>query len=342
MDKRVVFAVAGAGKTTHIINQLEENTKALIVTYTNNNLANLKKKIRIKFGYLPENIKVISYFSFVYSFCYRPFLALKLKTTGIYYEPNPNRRLRKTDEGYYVSPSRRLYSNRIALLVQEQELVAEVRSRLEKYYDYFVVDEVQDLSGNDFNLLTEIVKANVNVLLVGDFFQFTYATSSDGNVRVNLHNNFDNYKAEFTNCGLEVDEETLTKSWRCSPATCDFVTQKMQINIDSHNSQETSITELSDDDEINSIASDNSIVKLFYQNASKYELFSRNWGECKGEDDYIDVCVVLNPNTYTKFQGNTLDSLAPTTKNKLYVAITRARGNVYIVEQSKLDDYKLT
>lgn len=44
MDKRIIFAVAGAGKTTTIINKLSLEEDSLIITYTENNFKNLKKK----------------------------------------------------------------------------------------------------------------------------------------------------------------------------------------------------------------------------------------------------------------------------------------------------------
>ena len=51
MDKRVIFAVAGSGKTTHIIDNLNLENKFLLITYTINNVHNLRtgilKKIRI-------------------------------------------------------------------------------------------------------------------------------------------------------------------------------------------------------------------------------------------------------------------------------------------------------
>lgn len=82
MDKRIIFAVAGAGKTTTIINKLSLEENSLIITYTENNFKNLKKKVIDKFGYSSENIKIYMYFNFLYSFCYRPFLTNRLKSKG--------------------------------------------------------------------------------------------------------------------------------------------------------------------------------------------------------------------------------------------------------------------
>lgn len=338
MGKRVVFAVAGAGKTTAIVDGLEETSRALIVTYTNNNLFNLKKKIKAKFGYMPEGIKVMSYFSFLYCFCYRPFLLDKMKTTGIFYEPNPNTFARRNDDAYFISPSRRLYSNRIALLVQDKDLCERICQRISKYYDKFIIDEVQDLSGHDFNVLLELIKTEADVFLVGDFYQYTYATSRDGNVRRNLHSDYDTYKQLFSQAGLTVDESSLIKSYRCSPTTCEFVKDKLGINIESHNASTTNLRELADNDIADIMANDD-IIKLFYRQSNLYAVHGRNWGDSKGEDRYKDICVVLNPTSYGLFQRGRLSSMSGMTKHKLYVAITRARANVYFVEQAKLDDY---
>ena len=56
MDKSVILAVAGSGKTSLIIKKLNLEENFLLVTYTINNTRNLKESIIKKFGYFPENI----------------------------------------------------------------------------------------------------------------------------------------------------------------------------------------------------------------------------------------------------------------------------------------------
>lgn len=41
MDKKVIFAVAGSGKTTYIINGLSADKRSLIITYTTANYYNI-------------------------------------------------------------------------------------------------------------------------------------------------------------------------------------------------------------------------------------------------------------------------------------------------------------
>ncbi len=220
MDKRVIFAVAGSGKTTYILNQLTLNSRSLIITYTNNNIKNLRIGIIERFGFFPDNITLLPYFTFLYSFCYKPFLSYKYKTKGINYKPNPNRYAKQKDLNYYIDNNKRIYSNRISKILENTGELGNINSRLEKYYDNLFVDEIQDFSGNDFNLLKAITKANINILFVGDFYQHSFDTSRDGIVNKSLHDNFEDYKKKFSSMGLSIDTATLSNSYRCSPSVC--------------------------------------------------------------------------------------------------------------------------
>ncbi len=89
MDKRVIFAVAGSGKTSHIINSIEIDSRVLLITYTDNNLANLKSRVIKKFGKIPSGVKIYSYFTFLYKFCVKPILGLENKEKGINWDVPP-------------------------------------------------------------------------------------------------------------------------------------------------------------------------------------------------------------------------------------------------------------
>ena len=60
MDKRVIFAVAGSGKTTYIINQLNVDSKAIIVTYTINN-TKFNRDINYNGSSFPCVVEVLKY-----------------------------------------------------------------------------------------------------------------------------------------------------------------------------------------------------------------------------------------------------------------------------------------
>jgi DNA helicase II / ATP-dependent DNA helicase PcrA len=342
MDKTITLAVAGSGKTSFIISELTLDRRYLIITYTINNTRNLKEEIIKKFGFMPKNINLFSYYPFLYTFCFRPFLAYKAKPRGIYWETPPHwtNKLKRNDIKYYMTTDRKLYHNRIARLLQECKVLEEINQRLEKYYDCLYVDEVQDFAGHDFNLLKCIAKSNLKICFVGDFFQHTFDTSRDGNTNANLHEDYSKYQEILEKSGLQVDSEHLNKSFRCSPTICKFITDKIGIPIESHRSTETAIKFIEDDKESDEIFANNKIIKLFYKENYKYNCYSRNWGDCKGENCYYDVCVVLNKTTLEYFKNNNLSDLKPVTKNKLYVACSRARGNLYFVADELLKKYK--
>ena len=336
MDKRVIFAVAGSGKTTYIVNSLTLDKRSLIITYTDTNYINLSIKIAKQFGGIwPSNIKLMTYFQFLLRFCYRPFLSDIIRARGIVYVNNPNRYAKQENIDYYLSPNGYFYSNRLALFLEKHNVVDDIMERIRTYFDVFIIDEIQDIAGRDFNLLEKMIYTDVSMLFVGDFFQHTFDTSRDGNVNNGLFDNLSAYEKRFWSKGIQCDHETLKNSWRCSENVCKFITEKLGIHIYSNrgSNDNTTIRFVSDATEVTQILKSNDIVKLHYQNSARSGVGHRNWGDTKGEDKYNDVCVLLNKTTMKKYSSGKLSELPPATRNKLYVAITRAHGNCYFVKE---------
>ena len=343
MDKRVIFAVAGSGKTTHIVSSLNLERRFLLITYTDNNISNLRRKIIDRFGYFPSNIVLLSYFTFLHSFCFKPFLLMQMRTKGINYDTPPawTQRLPRTNEAFFIDLHRRLYHNRIANLLDIKGVMGDVTQRIEKYVDVFCVDEVQDFGGYDFELLMAICGSKINALLVGDFHQHTFDTSRDGPKNKTLHNDYEKYRKRFEKAGLVVDTTSLSKSHRCSPTVCDFIRKHLGIEIYSHSNEGTNATFLDGQDDADWLHACDGTVKLFYQEHHKYDCYSENWGKSKGTDHYQDVCVVLNGTAYKAFKNGLLRDAKPQTRNKLYVACSRPRGNLYLMPGQLFKKFKL-
>ena len=342
MDRRLILSVAGSGKTSYLINKLDKERRFLIVTYTNNNTEHIKHRIIQRYGCIPKNITVYTYYEFLMAVCYRPYLSDRVKAKGIDWEmPNPDTlRIKRNRPEFYLNSGRYLYHNRIALLCKP--FVDKISKRIEKYYDCFYFDEIQDLDGHDFNLLLRIVNCHVEILLVGDFYQHTFSTSQDGNTNGTLYDDYEKYKNRWAETDLIIDTTTLSKSHRCSHTITEFVRNSVGIDIDSHSTEESHIVFLTDVSEINQVLSDDKIPKLFLSNASKYHCHSINWGDSKGLDDFDDVCIVLNQKTLKLYNTGELHKSAPLTKKKFYVACTRARRNIYFVPQAILSAFCIT
>ncbi|WP_439558260.1 DNA helicase UvrD [Dyadobacter sp.] len=332
MDKKLILACAGSGKTYHIIEQLNDTDRFLILAYTINNIDCISKSIISKFGYLPANIKIKSFFNFLYSFCYKPYLSSDLKAKGIYWKlpPPQTYNLRRSNDSFYITKGRLLYHNRLSKLLVEKNTMALISKRLEKYYDCILVDEVQDFGGHDFNLLIDVAKSQIKMLMVGDFFQHTFNTSNDGQVNINLYQNFIKYKRIFDKAGVTLDDTTLINSRRCTKTVCDFVRENVGIEIYSQYARTSNIIVISTQSEADKVLMDSGITKLFSKEHYNYECVSENWGGCKGLE-YENVCVILGDEALKLFNKGKLRELKPITKNKFYVACTRAKNDLYFL-----------
>lgn len=83
-------------------------------------------------------------------------------------------------------------------------------------------------------------------------------------------------------------------------------------------------------------------MKLFYQESHKYGCYVFNWGASKGMDHFQDVCVVLSDRNWNFYLGGSVEALPAQTRNKLYVACSRARGNLYLVHDKHFRAFKAT
>lgn len=335
MDKTIILSVAGSGKTKFIIDKLSMDNKSLIITYTNNNLKNIRTRVIRKFNYIPKNITIMNYDTFLYKFCLLPFVSKKFKFNGVTLKTNPDKYIKEGNKAYYRDKNKNLYRNRIAKLLQRSHLPSDIQYRLEKFYDMLCIDEVQDFAGHDFNLLKKISQSNIEMYFVGDFYQHTYGTSFDGNVNRNLFENYENYIKELKDLKMYLDVETLNKSYRCGLSICNFIKTKLGINItpNKKTDQNSSVEYINDKEKAKQIFYDDNIVKLYYQKHYQYNCYSNNWGNSKGEDCYDKVCVVLNNNTVKHYNNNQLDKLKTQTRNKLYVACSRARSKLYLLPE---------
>lgn len=335
MDKRLILAVAGSGKTYHIVKELDLEKRYLLITYTISGIRSIKNEVINQFGYLPKNIKIKNYFSFLYSFCYKPFFADEHSVKGITW----NYPKSYFDNSFFTK-NNYLYHNRISKLLLDKDHIQEVRARVEKYYDYVLFDEIQDFGGNDFNFLLELAQSNVNFLLVGDFFQHTFDTSRDKKTNQSLHSSLDKYKERFKSSGFKFDDSTLIKSRRCSKTTCDFIRSRIGIEIESNSTRITDCELIENKENAKKIFDDNSIVKLFLTRHYNYKCRSDNWGACKGLG-YDNVCVIINDELLGKFKSEGLINFKSNiTRNKFYVACSRTRNNLYFVPNKLIKNYK--
>ena len=73
MTNELIIASAGSGKTTFLINKALSipDSRILITTYTESNAKEIKNKFIASVGYVPPNVHISTWFSFLIKQCIR-------------------------------------------------------------------------------------------------------------------------------------------------------------------------------------------------------------------------------------------------------------------------------
>lgn len=342
-NKRLIHAVAGSGKTTALIGKIDPTKKNLIITYTSENQNHLKRKLIDKFGRIPENTHVFGVFEFLYQFCLIPYLGRRLNGINFSYKQKnywDNNTIDNSKRAIVNQLSKSLINGNIVYGGKSYKCKFDYLKRMDKFFDSVYIDECQDFTSDDFDWMMSLSQLEAEVLLVGDYYQKTFQTSSRGNKGKGTHSTYQNWKLAIEKAGFEIDEYSLMKSYRCPKTICDYITRNFNIKIEGIEelSEQGTIQEIETQEEIESVMNDDGIMKLFYQKSQKYQCRSMNWGESKGTE-YEKICVVLNQSTYKHYKANTLNQLVEQTKAKLYVACTRTKGDLYFVEENNVKRY---
>lgn len=363
MAKCVMLAVAGAGKTYTICNNLDADKKNLILAFTHENIYNINKELIKKFGHVPELTNVMTYDSFLYRYVLCPYEPTILRafnekdfvrkgitiskppemTKIINGKRIPNKSYRTKDKLSHYEINGRYYCDTLSELIlyvkeDRKKLINKVADAINMFYDQVCIDEFQDFRKYDFEFIISLAKKLNNVLLVGDYYQ--HSVSGDNNSGKPFDKmsmpEFINFLEQNT---FDVDTTTLKNSRRCPKSICEFVEQKLRMQFGCENTNKGEIIWLNGND-AHRILCDNNIVKLTWNNAKKYIFNAVNWSYSKG-DTYDDVCIILTEKM-SDLQKDTFDvsKIEEITKNKLYVAITRTRGNLYLITKKEFDKVK--
>ena len=362
MAKKVILAVAGAGKTYHICHKIDPTKKNLVLAYTHENIHNIQKELCDAYGCVPELTTVMTFDAFVYHnliLPYEPsianhFSAPRFTSRGICLTDPPPQRIkdengemvynplyRKKDTlTHYVTKKRQYYCatlSELALQIKEgrESLIKRAAARLNMFYDSVLIDEFQDFREFDYELIMKLAKHLNDVLLVGDYYQHSVSARNNTGKPFRTPKGDVSY-ADFVEgvlkSGFEVDTTTLSKSRRCSVDVCNYVSNKLEIGITAtgdHTGQVIWADDIADE-----VLSNNQITKLVYSEATRYSFPALNWSYSKG--DTVDCACVILTKDFEKLAEDKFSTkkIPISTLNKLYVAMTRSRGNLYLMKSS--------
>ena len=355
LNDKIIIASAGSGKTTMIVDEAIKNkVKILILTYTRDNLSEIKDKFIRLNDVVPANVTIKTWFSFLLNDCARPYQNFlydkRIKTVHFVNERSAFYASKSDIENYYFNSSGAIYSDKIGGFVCECDDKSEglVIKRLEEIYDYIYIDEVQDLAGYDLELLKLLVDSKIKLKLVGDIRQVTYSTN---NARkncqyrdVNIINFFEKLEEK-----QNVDLKYKNISHRCNQKICDLA-DSLYPDLRDTNSLNEEVTE---HDGIYTIKKENvdDYIEKFSPQILRYsrttELFrdkAMNFGQAKGLN--FDRVLILPNGPIKKFLKTGDIKKVKKSRAKFYVALTRARYSIAFLYDDEVnfegvEDYEI-
>lgn len=241
MSNKLIIAAAGSGKTTHLVNEALKilDTKVLITTFTEANEKEIRRKFFELKGYIPDNISIQTWFSFLIKQGVKPYqsvlydgnvkgLLLVNQKSGFHYLTKTGKPVYYGEADtveHYFSKSQLIYSDKIAkFVVKANELTKGlVIERIGKIYSSFFIDEVQDLAGYDLEIVKLLLGLQSNVLLVGDPRQVTYHTHYEAKYKKYSDGDIIGFvKNECSSYTIEIDDTKLNKTYRNNEPICSF------------------------------------------------------------------------------------------------------------------------
>lgn len=335
---KLIIAAAGSGKTTHLVNQAKRITdqNVLITTYTVDNENEIRKKFN---GYIPPNVTILTWFSFLLKHGVRPFQSSffqELCDKKIRLDFVNHTSAMKSKGGtiqHYFTKDFKIYSDKISKFIVKCDNVTngDIVNRISKIFPNIYIDEIQDLAGFDLEFLELLFSSRSNILLVGDPRQGTYSTNNSAKNKKYMKSEIINFFMDARRKDkLAIDEVSLLVNHRSNSEICEF-SNRLYPNFSPTRTGGNKVTGhdgifLVKNNDIEEYCKKYECVILRAKEAVYPEL---NWGKSKGlEFDRILIYPTLNIKKWIK-DNKTI--LAPVTRSKFYVALTRAKYSVAIV-----------
>lgn len=227
MANQLMLAVAGSRKTQSIVERcasLPRDRRVLVLTYTQANQEELLSRL-MRYAGDHHHIEVMGWFTFLLRHFAKPFLPFKFagrRVLGFNYEGRPY--IKATGIGRFLDSNGAAYACELGRLAHE--LVAESKGallrRLECIYDEVLIDEIQDLSAHDWEIIDVLLRSSIDIRMVGDIRQAVLATNprSSKNAKYSYAGAIKWFRERESQGLLEISDSVTT--WRCHPIIAEF------------------------------------------------------------------------------------------------------------------------
>jgi DNA helicase-2/ATP-dependent DNA helicase PcrA len=227
MGNHLTLAVAGSRKTQGIVERcasLPRERSVLVLTYTQANQEELVARLKQCAGD-HHHIEVMGWFTFLLRHFARPFLPFKFagrRVLGFNFEGRPHRLA--TGTARFLDSNGAAYGCELGRLAHElvQESKGALLRRLQCIYEEILIDEVQDLSAHDWEIIDVLLRSSIEIRMVGDIRQSVLATNprSSKNKKYSYAGAIEWARKRRADGLLEISESATT--WRCHPVVAKF------------------------------------------------------------------------------------------------------------------------
>ena len=378
MTNKLILASAGAGKTEHLVREsiekMAQGQKVLVVTYTRNNQKEILDRFHRLSGFNSKQFVVKGLYTFLLEDIVRPYQRCifgdRIKNIVFNSHGDPHKKngrtLRgtgeKTEQGEYnprhfLSTCRtKAHTTYIAQLACRviNESGQKPIARLEKIYSHIYFDEVQDLIGWDYEVLKHLARSiDLDITCVGDFRQTIYETA----ITQKQPKTISQKLARFNQLNFEI--ESMSVNRRSIQCICDFAdaihadanyepTISLAGSVPEHYREHVGIFIVKRSDVPVYIEKFTPVLlRHSVRSGSEYNEIAKekmNFGQSKGQG-FPRVLILPTPRYKSYLAGDQSifsNMRTDDAKNKLYVAVTRAKYSIgFIVEDNEVAQFDI-
>lgn len=348
-QKELIVGGAGTGKTTLLLKMVDHlfpQHTVLYLTYTEQNFNSFRSSVLKRIGYIPSNLTIMTWFSFLLVHGVRPYPAKNFthRIDRILFKNKSEMRkgVKRGCERYYCPFQDKpgtILSNRLSDLADlcNQQWDNDVIERICSIFDVILVDEGQDFAGYDYDLLLGMMKACKQMVIVGDPRQQTYRTNKE-HYKVKYHDIFSYFRS---NSKFQIDEESLSITYRCSNEIINLANQLFPkrlfpkcsiIHADQHTNRTGHVKYMCEKEFLRQTNINRKQFTILRYNKrvhvpDGYRVM--NMGDSKGLT--LNNVVIYPTDGMKRWIRFHDDQLSDQTRAKFYVAITRTSGDLIIV-----------
>lgn len=341
-NNHLTLAVAGSRKTQGLVEHcktLPEGRNVLLVTFTQTNQHELRKRVAQEVGDV-HSLEVTGWFTLLLRHFVKPFIPFLFpgeRCKGFNYEGRPQRYAKEYDR--FFDNEGKAYGCELSRLAYELITASEgaLMYRLECLFDEILIDEVQDLSGYDWDILESLFRSKIQVHLVGDIRQAVLSTNSRTakNRNYAYSKSVEWFRKHEKRKLLTISYRSIT--WRCRIEIARFSDTIFDASwgfppTDSENNFET------DHDGVFLLRTQDvpayvgrfspQCLRDSIRSGKELDLPYMNFGVAKGQT--YERVLIYPTGPIGQFVAKGIE-LAPTSAADFYVAVTRAKQSVAII-----------